>query len=546
MIRDVSVLLLDSALVLWICWELIDFIWQGALIGGTTALLLRAIDPQKAGMRYVAACLGLLLMPIAPVFSVVTNDPHAGELLTAANASPGLATVVPIDRMLPIAVGVWMAGVALLSIRLVAACIGVERLKRATHDVDEAVSLRLRVLAQRLGVGRTVHVFASEVVSVPMVVGWLRPVIVLPVSVITGLPATHLDAVLAHELAHVRRHDYLVNALQTIVETLLFYHPAVWWCSRQIRIEREHCCDDLVVAACGDRVEYARALAHLEELRGLEPMLSMNATGGRLLDRVRRMLGHEPTNARRSTTWMIAAGLTVAVVTVIMTPVLTIAGAENGRVIGQDDITLQGPPAPPVPPLPPLPLDAPLPPVAPVPPVPRAAVTAPPAVAAPPAVPAPPVPPTPFGPEPVAPVPAAPAVPAPPAPPAPLAFPLPALAPAPPAPPAPPGDFAQIDPDAIAREMKRAQQELMRSFDDLRRATEIVNAKQEALHRAQAELAKMQVETLAKNTQIEAIRKAMAELSAAMASTRLGQLKEEALRKEIEAIRTQMESLRAR
>ena len=107
-------------------------------------------------------------------------------------------------------------------------------------------------------------------VRVPTIVGCLRPVILLPASVVTGLPASHLDAVLAHELAHVRRHDYLVNVLQSLVETLLFYHPAVWWCSRQIRIEREHCCDDLVVEACGDRVVYAHALAQLEELRGLQ------------------------------------------------------------------------------------------------------------------------------------------------------------------------------------------------------------------------------------------------------------------------------------
>jgi hypothetical protein len=359
------------------------------------------------------------------------------------------------------------------------------------------------------------------------------------VSVITALPATHLDAVLAHELAHVRRHDYLVNAVQTIVETLLFYHPAVWWCSRQIRIEREHCCDDLVVEACGDRVGYARALAQLEELRGLEPMLSLNATGGRLIDRVRRMLGHEPMNARRSTTWMIAAGLTVLVAAVILAPVMTFAGADDGRVMAQDDVTLQEPPEPPEPPLAPRPPRerqprvAPAPPPAPVPPIePAPAVpTAPTAPPAPPATPQIPSPPTAL---------------AVPAPPAPLAFPLPPVGPLPPAPPVPPDAFGQIDPDSIAREMRRASEELAKSFDDLRRATEDINARQEALHQAQAELAKMQVETLAKNTRMEAIRRAMAELSAAMASSRLGQLKEEALRKEIEAIRKQMEDLRAR
>ena len=146
--------LLDSTLVQSIGWALIHSIWQGALIGGTTALLLRAIDPQKANMRYFVACLGLVLMPIAPVFSILTNDPYTAELVTAS-PSVGTATVVPIDRLLPIAVR--HLDVRRGSTRFVlSACIGVERLKRATRDVDEAVSFRLRVLAQRLGVGRTV------------------------------------------------------------------------------------------------------------------------------------------------------------------------------------------------------------------------------------------------------------------------------------------------------------------------------------------------------------------------------------------------------
>ena len=90
----------------------------------------------------------------------------------------------------------------------------------------------------------------------------------LPMSALAGLSPLQVEAILAHELAHIRRHDYLVNLLQTLLETLLFYHPAVWWLSRQIRIEREHCCDDLAVSLCGDPVVYARALADLEELRG--------------------------------------------------------------------------------------------------------------------------------------------------------------------------------------------------------------------------------------------------------------------------------------
>ncbi len=124
----------------------------------------------------------------------------------------------------------------------------------------------------------------------PLVIGWLRPVILLPASALSGLTPDQLEAILAHELAHVRRCDYLINAFQNVVETLMFYHPAVWWISSCIREEREQCCDDLVVSACGDRVTYARALLFLEEARGL-PRLAFAANGGSLIYRVRRLLG---------------------------------------------------------------------------------------------------------------------------------------------------------------------------------------------------------------------------------------------------------------
>ena len=136
-----------------------------------------------------------------------------------------------------------------------------------------------------------VQLLESTRVAVPMAVGWLRPAILLPVTALTGLPSDQLEAILAHELAHTRRYDYLVNLIQSAVETLLFYHPAVWWVSGRIRVEREHCCDDQAVAACGDRVLYARALAALEEQRGSGWRLAPSARDGSLLARVRRLLG---------------------------------------------------------------------------------------------------------------------------------------------------------------------------------------------------------------------------------------------------------------
>src|SRR4029078_2673053 len=109
--------------------------------------------------------------------------------------------------------------------------------------------------------------------------------IVVPVSALAGLSPQYVEALLAHELAHVRRSDYLVNVIQSVIETLVFYHPAVWWLSRQIRIEREMCCDDLAAATCDDRVTYAHALASLEELRSSTPALAIAADGGELLTR---------------------------------------------------------------------------------------------------------------------------------------------------------------------------------------------------------------------------------------------------------------------
>jgi len=133
-------------------------------------------------------------------------------------------------------------------------------------------------------------VLESAVVQVPAVIGWLRPVVLLPASALTGLSPLQLDALLAHELAHVRRGDYLVNLLQTVIETLLFYHPAVWWVSARVRQEREHCCDDLAVTVCGDAMVYARALVGMEGLRVPPRAFAPAAAGGSLLHRVRRLV----------------------------------------------------------------------------------------------------------------------------------------------------------------------------------------------------------------------------------------------------------------
>ncbi len=196
-----------------------------------------------------------------------------------------------IRPILPAIVGLWIAGAGVLSLRLLGGWILSRRwVRRDTRPLVGHWIDRLDRLKERMGIRRIVIFLESSRVEVPMVVGWLRPAILVPVAALSGLTAPELEAILAHELAHIRRHDYFVNVIQCVVETLVFYHPATWWISRVIRHERELCCDDIAVAACRDRMTYARALAAMEGLRVPAFSPSPAANGGILLARVRRIL----------------------------------------------------------------------------------------------------------------------------------------------------------------------------------------------------------------------------------------------------------------
>src|SRR5215471_4750401 len=185
----------------------------------------------------------------------------------------------------------WFAGAAACSVRLLAGWISATSLRRSHHaPAPPAWQQALDRLMKRMHVSRPVRLLATDRVDSPSVVGWLRPVILAPAGVLCGLAPEQVEALLAHELAHVLRHDYLVNLLQGVAEAVLFYHPAVWWVSSQIRAERELCCDDLAVAASGDVLTYARALAELETLRPSRARLAIAADGGSLLKRIARLI----------------------------------------------------------------------------------------------------------------------------------------------------------------------------------------------------------------------------------------------------------------
>ncbi len=202
-------------------------------------------------------------------------------------------TAMRLRPWLKMLVAFWLAGVLLLSFRLVRMWNRVQRLRCVgVEEVPDPLVSRLEELARRLGLQMRVNLLLSQLVEVPTLIGWLRPVILLPAAAVTGLTPSQLDAILVHELAHIRRHDYLVNLMQSAVETLLFYHPVVWWVSGRLRAERENCCDDLTVEILGDPINYGRALLVLEEQRGAStnPALVLGSQGGSLLGRIERLV----------------------------------------------------------------------------------------------------------------------------------------------------------------------------------------------------------------------------------------------------------------
>jgi hypothetical protein len=244
----------------------------------------------------------VLVIPLA-VEAEAVDVPGAGSALTGTSGRETAVTSTLLDRKpasaatfvresieriarvikphLSILVGVWILGVLVCSIRPIWGLWIQWRLRHSgLQPVPESIQATLNALVEKLRLTRAVRIAESALVNVPLVVGYLHPIILLPASVITGLTSSQLEAVLAHELAHVRRHDWLINTLQVIAETLLFYHPAVWWLSSRIRQERELCCDDIALGLNVDKAVFARTLLTLEELRQKAMVPAMAATGG--------------------------------------------------------------------------------------------------------------------------------------------------------------------------------------------------------------------------------------------------------------------------
>jgi len=297
---------------------LLHFLWQGAALAALAYLLMSLC--RSASARYGVGVVVLALMLVAPVgtYFALQSPVQADASTQPTLAIPStvqtvLASPVAVAKHAPAEAGGspayflwlvegWFAGIVLLSLRSAGGFLLVARLRRSeTSPISGQILDLCRNLQRRMGLTRAVRYCLSLRLDAPAVAGWLRPAVLLPVTALTGLDASQLEAVIAHELAHIRRYDVFVNLFQVAVETVLFYHPAVWWLGKRIRAERENCCDDEAVALCGSPMAYAHALARMAEWKAA-PQLAMAANRKPLVERIARLLGaSETTDSLRGT-----------------------------------------------------------------------------------------------------------------------------------------------------------------------------------------------------------------------------------------------------
>jgi beta-lactamase regulating signal transducer with metallopeptidase domain/peptidoglycan/xylan/chitin deacetylase (PgdA/CDA1 family) len=340
-------------------WTLIHSVWQIALVSISLAAALKLLRNASANVRYSACLAAMLIAAALPAVTFVrmsnriaapaTSD-RIGQYDTGANPL-GRPNPVrpepfvlsnnpegPFDRngdvfqplkelsqyfrtsfppYFPFAAAIWLMGVALFSLRIAGGILKLREYRSGTAvDTDAEWDERLRTLRKRIGIGRRVRLIFSEVVPTPIAFGTFRPLIIIPASLLLQMEPRQLESIIAHELIHIRRYDPIVNILQNLAEALFFYHPGVWWISKQIRLEREFAADASVMATLGDSgVVYASALANLEEIRlsanMTAPPLAAAANGGNLMLRIRKILDNGPETIPAASAWPAAAALAV-------------------------------------------------------------------------------------------------------------------------------------------------------------------------------------------------------------------------------------------
>jgi len=347
--------LLSSPILYSLALTLIHFLWQGALVALALKILLTITPYRKSQLRYVwtaGAMLCNLALPLITFFLIYQPEYNqlTNQFATSAIVQNGLMQSSPssiawyqdaID-ILPYVSMSWITVVMLLASKLFIELYNVNQLPRiGTSAADEKLTERFNALVERINLKKPPQLLISLKTEVPMAIGWLKPVVLIPAAMLTGLTPAQLDMLILHELAHIRRHDYLVNFIQTLVETSLFFHPSVRWVSKQMRNEREYCSDDIAVKIAGSPIAYAHTLADTASLCRKHrhhsiPSMAMAASGGDLKQRVVRLVdqNHHCSNTDDSGKWLASALIIFSVFAVAIKPYLStpVIDFSSGRI----------------------------------------------------------------------------------------------------------------------------------------------------------------------------------------------------------------------
>jgi beta-lactamase regulating signal transducer with metallopeptidase domain len=302
-------------------WSLFNVLWQGFLVAVVLGIFLYSFRKKSAQSRYIVSIASLLLIVGLSIFNfadkyesetVKTNSAEntvqfetksENRILNIRNYTVDFSfnelvsrlksNLNTIDKYFPLVINIWLIGMFVFILKFVFSYLYTNRFKKLkTNSLSQKWMNNFKVLEQKLQLKKKINYIESAIIKVPFVLGYLKPFVVIPTELLTGMPSNQIEAIVAHELAHIRRNDYIINVLQTIIETVFFFHPAVWYISSQIRKERENCCDDIALTACEGSIVYAKALVSVQELSLGRQYAAVAFSGKKkhLLNRIKRMI----------------------------------------------------------------------------------------------------------------------------------------------------------------------------------------------------------------------------------------------------------------
>lgn len=344
--------IVSSDIITALGWTLVNVTWQGAIVGLSLWLFLKVFRQTSAKFKYAVSLLSLATIAGLVVFNFLNSYPNTiltpenpdlvissgenslfsiSQIIAASQSSYTLNDIFitianSIENYLPVIVNIWIVGIILFMLRFLLGYCYLNRVKsRNVSNLGEKWIEKFYVIESKLSIKKRIKYLESKVVKIPLVLGYLKPVIIIPAGMISGIPENQIEAIIAHELAHVKRNDFLINVIQIFIEILLFFHPAVWYISSVIRAERENCCDDLALTACEGSLTYAKALVSVQDLNPGKFYSAVAFAGQQkqLLNRIKRMIMKTEMKSNLSdriiATLVVTVGLVIAALSISFT-----------------------------------------------------------------------------------------------------------------------------------------------------------------------------------------------------------------------------------